>query len=251
MGILKKLLIVAVCLPFTGVMQASEEPSEARKDSVVLHTRIYFSRNNSEWIEKSEYRKAGDFLRWALKNPELKIHLVGWADKTGSEEINLRISARRAVTLSRYLVRKGVAAERITTEGRGIDTEAANDSMARHVDMLGLLPVALSPQPQNDETVRPDANTPEPPVQQKQNDETDQADTDTDTPAPPAQQEQSKSQQDIDTITQTEEQSSAVPQSSHSRWNIGLNVGIPFFWGDMLSMSASKTYIGTGRLPHL
>lgn len=28
------------------------------------------------------------------------------------------------------------------------------------------------------------------------------------------------------------------------RWMVGLNVGIPFFWGDMLSMSADKTYVG-------
>ncbi len=29
-------------------------------------------------------------------------------------------------------------------------------------------------------------------------------------------------------------------------WSIGLNLGVPFFWGDMLSMSADKTYIGFG-----
>lgn len=28
------------------------------------------------------------------------------------------------------------------------------------------------------------------------------------------------------------------------RWMAGINVGIPFFWGDMLSMSADKTYVG-------
>lgn len=28
------------------------------------------------------------------------------------------------------------------------------------------------------------------------------------------------------------------------RWMAGLNVGIPFFWGDMLSVSADKTYVG-------
>lgn len=28
------------------------------------------------------------------------------------------------------------------------------------------------------------------------------------------------------------------------RWMAGLNVGIPFFWGDMLSMSADKAYVG-------
>ena len=29
-----------------------------------------------------------------------------------------------------------------------------------------------------------------------------------------------------------------------TRWMVGLNVGIPFFWGDMLSMSADKAYVG-------
>lgn len=29
-----------------------------------------------------------------------------------------------------------------------------------------------------------------------------------------------------------------------SRWNVGFNLGMPFFWGDMLSMSADKTHIG-------
>ena len=28
------------------------------------------------------------------------------------------------------------------------------------------------------------------------------------------------------------------------RWSAGLNVGIPFFWGDMLSLSADKPYVG-------
>ncbi|MEG1649806.1 MAG: hypothetical protein RR277_07945 [Rikenellaceae bacterium] len=29
-----------------------------------------------------------------------------------------------------------------------------------------------------------------------------------------------------------------------SRWSVGANIGIPFFWGDMVSMSAGKTYVG-------
>lgn len=33
-------------------------------------------------------------------------------------------------------------------------------------------------------------------------------------------------------------------KSVSSRWNIGLNAGIPFFWGDMLSLSTDKSYIG-------
>lgn len=196
----------------------------------MLHTSIYFSRNNGEWIERGEYRKAGDFLRWALENPEPRIHIVGWADKTGSEELNGRLSARRAVTLYRYLVRKGVDAERITTEGRGVDGEATNDSVARRVDMVGWLPVVISPQAQQPSVTKPQ--------------EAETAQTDTNAPETTTQKEvqQSDPRQTVKTTTQAGEQTAATP--AFSRWHAGLNVGIPFFWGDMLSMSADKGYIG-------
>lgn len=233
MDILKKLFFVAVCLPFTGVVaQASEGPAEAAGDSVALHTSIYFSHGNGEWIEKSEYRKAGDFLRWALKNPEPRILLVGWTDKTGSGELNRRLSLRRAVTLSRYLVRKGVTAERITTEGRGVDIGATNDSVARRVDMVGWLPVAVSPQ------------IPQPSVTKPQDAEAARTDTNVSETTVRKEEQQPESRQAAETTPQTGEQTVSVPHSALSRWSVGLNVGIPFFWGDMLSMSADKTYVG-------
>ena len=34
-----------------------------------------------------------------------------------------------------------------------------------------------------------------------------------------------------------------APQS-YSLWSIGANIGLPFFWGDMTSLSADKTYVG-------
>lgn len=34
------------------------------------------------------------------------------------------------------------------------------------------------------------------------------------------------------------------PKPVPSRWYAGLNVGIPFFWGDMLSTAADKTHVG-------
>ena len=233
MGILKKLFFAAVCLPFTGAAaQASGDPVEAARDSVVLHTSIYFSLGNGEWIEKSEYRKAGDFLRWALENPEPRILLVGWADKSGSGELNRRLSLRRAVTLSRYLVRKGVAAERITTEGRGVDTGATHDSVARRVDMVGWLPVAVSPQ------------APQPSVTKPQETETVRTDTNATGTTVRKEEQQPEPRQTAETAPQAGEQTASMPHPALSRWSAGLNVGIPFFWGDMLSMSADKTYVG-------
>lgn len=34
------------------------------------------------------------------------------------------------------------------------------------------------------------------------------------------------------------------PTRVYSRWSVGANVGLPFFWGDMTSTSSNKTYIG-------
>lgn len=33
-------------------------------------------------------------------------------------------------------------------------------------------------------------------------------------------------------------------QALSSRWSVGLNAGVPFFWGDMVSMAYDKTYVG-------
>lgn len=39
-------------------------------------------------------------------------------------------------------------------------------------------------------------------------------------------------------------QTGETPKPVPSRWYAGLNVGIPFFWGDMLSTAADKTHVG-------
>lgn len=72
-------------------------------------------------------------------------------------------------------------------------------------------------------------------------------------PSPQEQHTQSASEQEARITTevqsQTEtseaaEQAVTTSKPTFHRWTAGLNVGIPFFWGDMLSMSADKSYIG-------
>ena len=69
-----------------------------------------------------------DDLAKALKdNPELQIKLVGHTDNIGSEKFNLKLSQYRAQTMKDYLVSKGVAAARISVEGKGMK-EPLNDN---------------------------------------------------------------------------------------------------------------------------
>ena len=111
----------------------------ACKDSVVMQTVLYFSPNNGDWIERSEYRKVGNFLRWALQDTLSQIRLSGWADGKGTEAFNERISFRRARTVHNYLVRKGVATDRIRSKGCGVDRLAASNDEARRVELAGFV----------------------------------------------------------------------------------------------------------------
>lgn len=97
---------------------------------------IYFSHNQCLYIEKSQYMVLGKILQALIASPDTPITIVGWADKTGTKEVNERISARRAETLKRYLIRKGVAESRITIRGKGVDTQAATDNEARRAETL-------------------------------------------------------------------------------------------------------------------
>lgn len=56
---------------------------------------------------------------------------------------------------------------------------------------------------------------------------------------------ESKKNEQKDTEPVQNLESAEIPlKPEMTRWMAGINVGIPFFWGDMLSMSADKTYVG-------
>lgn len=80
-----------------------------------------------------------ELLQALAEHPETQITLVGWADKTGTEARNETISARRAETVKRYLMNKGIAVERISAEGKGVDTKPTDDAKARRTEIKLIL----------------------------------------------------------------------------------------------------------------
>jgi outer membrane protein OmpA-like peptidoglycan-associated protein len=53
------------------------------------------------------------------KTPEAVVHIHGHTDSVGADEANLGLSVRRAQAVMDYLIRSGIAAERITFRGYG------------------------------------------------------------------------------------------------------------------------------------
>ncbi len=63
-------------------------------------------------------------------NPDVKILIVGHTDNVGSASSNLTLSQGRADSVKKWLVDKGIAADRIRTDGKGLtEPRASNDTV--------------------------------------------------------------------------------------------------------------------------
>jgi OOP family OmpA-OmpF porin len=117
----KDLMPKAKCEPPVAAPAAAAPAAAAPKpdaSKVTLAADALFDFN------KADLRPAGrealdDFVNKSKDiNPEV-ITAVGHADRFGSDSYNQNLSERRATAVKNYLLSKGVAENRIQTEGRG------------------------------------------------------------------------------------------------------------------------------------
>ena len=94
------------------VTKAAEKPAALREN-------IFF-RIGSAQIRTSEQAKVAALAEYLKANPSARIEIVGYADAaTGSHAINLKLSRQRAAGVAAALEQAGIAADRISAEGRG------------------------------------------------------------------------------------------------------------------------------------
>jgi outer membrane protein OmpA-like peptidoglycan-associated protein len=64
-----------------------------------------------------------------VKYPDTNIEIQGHTDNTGSKDLNLKLSQKRAEAVKNYLVSKGIDASRFTSKGFGdVDPKYSNDT---------------------------------------------------------------------------------------------------------------------------
>lgn len=68
------------------------------------------------------------FAQGLNQQPAMEVRIVGHTDSTGSDAINLPLSVQRAQSARDYLVSRGVAASRISIDGRGAREPIADNS---------------------------------------------------------------------------------------------------------------------------
>jgi OmpA-OmpF porin, OOP family len=130
------------------VPAAPEAPPKPMVEKVSLKADALFDFDKS--IVKPEGRAALDRLADQAKALELEVIIaVGHTDWTGTEKYNQSLSERRASAVKAYLITKGIAENRIYTEGKGESQPVASNKTREgraqnrrvEVEVVGTRPV--------------------------------------------------------------------------------------------------------------
>lgn len=78
-------------------------------------------------ILKSSYPILNDVVKILNDNPSYRLFIAGHTDNTGNPEKNLELSKSRAAAVKNYIVKKGIDAKRLSSEGFG-DTQPVADN---------------------------------------------------------------------------------------------------------------------------
>jgi len=109
--------------------------AQKKYETPIVLNNIFFETGSAELKELSnvEIQILGDLLS---SNENLKIKILGHTDNVGSEAANLTLSENRAKAVFEKLISLGIAAERLSYEGRGetdpIDTNETEEGRTKN-----------------------------------------------------------------------------------------------------------------------
>jgi peptidoglycan-associated lipoprotein len=121
---------------------SASDPSSVAYFQQAVGDRVLFAVDQSTLSPEAEVVLSGQ-ARWLMANPGYTALIEGHADEQGTREYNLALGGRRANSVRDYLVRQGVAANRLQTISYGKErpiqvcsTEACYSQNRRSVTVL-------------------------------------------------------------------------------------------------------------------
>ena len=106
----------------------AEEPKAEVHTRVEVFRRDIFFKINSTVISREEEKKIVEFAEFLKKYPDSKITVTGYADaKTGTAEINRRLSQERAGNVAGAMKKNGIDAARIEIDYKGDSVQLFSD----------------------------------------------------------------------------------------------------------------------------
>lgn len=97
---------------------------EPKREELVFEHSVYFGFNEFE-LTSEELNKLGEFVSQFAGKEIVNSEVFGYADNTGTDVYNLRLSEERAKGVALFLVKNGITIDQIYMEGKG---ELENDN---------------------------------------------------------------------------------------------------------------------------
>lgn len=102
---------------------------EVKKKAEYAAQHLYFATGSHQLLKKS-FVGLDDLAAILKSDPNLKLAIDGYTDNTGKAETNQVLSEKRAGTIKKYLVTKGIAESRIEAKGHGATDFVADNKTA-------------------------------------------------------------------------------------------------------------------------
>ena len=87
---------------------------------------IFFIRGKPD-LMKSSYAELESLIKILVQNPMMVIEIGGHTDNVGNPFLNIKLSDERAKSIKKYLVLKGIFAERLHVKGYGGSVPVADN----------------------------------------------------------------------------------------------------------------------------
>ncbi|HNT29110.1 MAG TPA: OmpA family protein, partial [bacterium] len=94
---------------------------------IEIKDQVLFALNRADISSKS-FAMLDEIASVLIANPKIKIKIEGHTDNLGKPASNKKLSQDRADSVRSYLIRKGVAADRLTAEGFGQERPIADNA---------------------------------------------------------------------------------------------------------------------------
>ena len=105
------------------------------KDRIEIKEKIFFAFNKAV-IQKKSFALLADVSKVLFDNPTMKIRIEGHTDSRGKDAFNKKLSDARAKSVMAFLVKKGIAKDRMSAIGLGeevpIDTNLTEEGRANN-----------------------------------------------------------------------------------------------------------------------
>ncbi len=90
---------------------------------------VYFDTNKAK-IKKVSFALLDEVAQALKDNPKIKVEVQGHTDSQGNDKFNLKLSQSRANSVRAYLIKAGVAPDRMTAKGYGENVMIADNRTA-------------------------------------------------------------------------------------------------------------------------